>query len=158
MSEAIEQLQSWYNNNLAFANTSGLMSALFVFVLGVMSRKAKANENAVRIDVGAATEEMKQLMSVVGKLVDNQKQAEESINKLSNMIMIGFNGTKVPESVKLALNKEYASISEQYDRVKKSTDTFIDKVVDESKEIIADLAPETQDMYSRLKKSTKKDR
>lgn len=149
MNEVIQTLQSWWNNNVAFANTAGVTSTFIVFAYAYIGTKLKKKNNDITIDAKQSSDMVNQLTGKINELVTNNTDLNNKLKLLTDLVMAFANSTKITSEDKKALIDIYANIKADYKPIIKDT-------IENIKNTVADVietVTEGTDYYEKFKKS-----
>lgn len=150
MTELLETIQNWWNNNVAFANTTGTISMFSIIAFAVLNAKFKKKNHAITIDVNQSTNEVNALKNEVSGLKNELANTSNKINKLTDLLFTFANGTKIDADLKKDLAKIYANTTAESKPILEKAKEVIESTVEEVKEVVKET-----DIYEQIKSTIK---
>ena len=139
--ETLKTLGDLWNNGVAFANTSGIMTWFTVIIYSVITYKLKKKDNVITIDVGKSNKKVDELKTEV-------KELKTTVNKLTDIIFIFANSTSIKAEAKKELAKIYSNTKTE---IKAEIQETVEKVKEIATEVIEDI--KETDIYEQIKNS-----
>lgn len=139
MNEVLNQAQDWYNNNVAIANSSGLVSMMLTIVYMKLSSMHKKKAQAITIDVNSATTDVKALTTKVDQLSDNQVKNNQALQNVNRMILAFSLSTNIDSQTKKEIIDLYNDIKNNAIELTKESKQLIESTVEKAKEIVEEV-------------------
>lgn len=152
--ETLNLLGKWWNNGVAFANTTGLLNTLYILALAYLHSRTKKKNQDITIDVKQSSKETERLTQKVESQNNQIHELTDAVKLLTDLVFTFANSTKIEELAKKDLAKIYGQIStkdktkvkEIVEKVKEAAETVTEKVVETVKE-------KPVDIYEQIKNS-----
>lgn len=156
MSEILKEVTEWYNNNVAIANSSGLITMIVAFFYMYLSNKSKKKEKAIKIDVSTASNDVKQLTSSINQLVDNQVKNNRALQRINEMVFTFSQATSITPDYKQKLLTLYTEVKNDVIDLSKEAKQVIEETVEKAKETIEETKEEIKEVVEKSKSITDK--
>lgn len=147
----LEQVQSWYNSNVAIANTGGIFSAVITIALSYFLSKAKQDETATKIVVSSNTEQVESLNSSVNQIATNLNQINLNEQLLADMLVTFARNTKISQSSIDRIIDLYSNVHTTTINVTNQMQTVAQTAIAETKQVIATNQPQVETIISEGK-------
>ena len=126
----------WYNNNVAFANTSGVVTMISALTAMWMANKRKKQNQAITIDVTSATGDVKVLADKVSILEQGVESLCQNLVNLNDMILLFATGTNIADGTKKEIINLYSNTKNNVANLKKDVKEIIAATAEEAKALV----------------------
>lgn len=147
----LEQVQGWYNSNVAIANTGGIFSAVVTIALSYFLSKAKETETATKIVVSSNTESVENLNQSVYQIATNLNQINQNEQLLADMLVTFARNTKISQASIDRIIDLYSNIHTTTINVTSQVQSVLQNAIAETKEVIATIQPQVETIVSEGK-------
>jgi prophage DNA circulation protein len=136
MSTILKTIMDWYNNNVAFANTSGLVTMVSALAAMWLANKRKKQNQAITIDVTSATGDVKMLADKVSTLETGVDSLSKNLVNLNDIILLFATGTNIADGTKKEIINLYANMKNNVANLKKDVKEIITTTSEEAKTLV----------------------
>lgn len=148
LEDTLTAVTKWYNNNVAIANTTGIMAFVTAFGLSFVNSKLRQKEQTINVEVGSNNEKVEKLANNIINLDGRMCATDEKIEKLIDLLYTFADGTKIEPYVKKDLAKIYASPVSKSKPILEKAKEVIETTVEEVKEVVKET-----NVYEQIKNS-----
>lgn len=140
--EVLKDVQGWYNSNVAFANTSGIVSSVIAIIFAYFASKAKETEREIKIDVNDSTKKIDSQNELLTKLTNNVA----NLQPLVDLLLIFATNTNINNDAKKQITDLYSDIKNNLNDLSEDNKTLIQEVISNTKDAITESIEHTEDI------------